>query len=306
MQTVLRTLGCGAGVALGLLLVTAVHGQAPRGVHRMEVNNGASQTVRYFSMRLSPGESAALRDLERSENDLIYVRNLQALKQQYVADERMLETQRNLAQQQMYNVAMMPASSYGAFWGPSGSGTLAAVSEGYGYPSAYTYPAGFGLGGLYAYGGGYGRGDYGAGVAGLGNASLLAANLGYGVSDERTLKDALVSVVAKEASAEFATLVERNNSRALAQVASSPKIRVALGLPDGSRMPSAFVKPAAAEGSDPYVITLKDGTTISGPKMEETKEWIIIITNTGRKVRVRPADVTRIDEGKSGGVGPAN
>src|SRR5262249_44909931 len=89
-----------AVLAVGLL-VSSAHVQRSsrpkpiRGdVPRMEVTNGATQTVRFFSLGLSPGESTTVREMEQLENELLFARDVQSLKRQYVADERSLETHR--------------------------------------------------------------------------------------------------------------------------------------------------------------------------------------------------------------------
>src|SRR5436309_545657 len=66
--------------------------ERPRtGVFRMEIQSGPNRTVHYFSESGSPGELSALRDLERSENELSYVDNLQALRRQYITNEQGLD-----------------------------------------------------------------------------------------------------------------------------------------------------------------------------------------------------------------------
>src|SRR5262249_55295201 len=91
--------------ALGALATTASAQEAPKkdkrvrpaqaaspsDVHRMEIYNGADRVVRYYGQNVSPGEESAIRDLERAENEVIYARGLQALKQEYIANERLME-----------------------------------------------------------------------------------------------------------------------------------------------------------------------------------------------------------------------
>jgi len=69
---------------------------APAGpeVHRMVIRNGPTTTVHYFSVGLSASDQAALRDLERAENDAAYADDLQALRRQYVTDELIVEPHR--------------------------------------------------------------------------------------------------------------------------------------------------------------------------------------------------------------------
>jgi len=303
MRTVFGTLGCAAGVVLGLVLTSAAHAQAPRaGVHRMEINNGSTQTVRYFGVRLSPGESATLRDLERGENELAYLRNLQNLKRQYVSDERRLEATRSQAQQEFYG-RYMAAGGFG------GLGNFATLGLDSSYLAALNLRGGYngaeGLGG--AYGGYFAPGlysglGYGRGISGVLGSGTVASGLGCGVGIDDPIKDSLASVIAKQATPEYAALVNRDLDRAMSQAGASKTLSVALGLPDASRDSEAYIRPVAAEmePSAPVVVTLKDGTVLRGSKLEETKDWVTVITGKGRKTRVRPADVVRIDEGKSG------
>lgn len=307
MRTVSGTLAGAAGVVLGLVLTSAAHAQAPRaGVHRMEINNGATQTVRYFGVRLSPGESAALRDLERGENEVAYLHNLQNLKREYVSDERRLEAVRFQAQQDFYGKSMA-ASGYG------GLGNFASLGLDSGYLAALNLRGSYGaagLGGLY--GGYYAPGlysglgyGYGSGLLGSGTP---AAGLGYGSGIDDPIKASLASVIAQQATPQYAALVDRDLDRAIAQAGNSKTLSVALGLPDASRGRGgdAYIRPVAAETEPaaPVTVTLKNGTVLRGTKLEETKEWIIVVTGKGGKTRVRPTEVVRIDEGKSG-VGPA-
>jgi hypothetical protein len=299
---------CLTALVLGLLVTVSAQAQAlKRGVHRMEINNGTMQTVRYFPVRLSPGEGAALRDLERSENELTFVRSIQDLKRQYIADENVRENQRALAQQLAYG-NFVASTSIGGY------GTLGNVSTGgFGNPLLFTGYGGYrdvyGLGGYYGLGSiGYGYGyGYGPGITGGVGGARMASALDLNLTDERSVKDALVSVLPQQATPQYAASIDRNYDRAVARASSSPSLRLALGLPDGRRG-SDFVLPTPASAEVPssaVMITLKDGTTISGDKMTEDKDWITIHTKAGRKIRVRPAEVTKIDEGKAGGILPA-
>jgi len=309
MRSGFKTLACATGVLL--LLATAGQAQqARRGrVHRMEINNGATQTVRYFSTRVSPGEGAALRDLERTENELLYVRGLQELKQQYVNDELVRENQRIFAQQQLTG-ALVTASSMGGY------GTMGYLGTGYGFPyrdwGGSTY--GYGLGG---YGGYYGANPismpgyaYGRGITAVAAGALAGSNYDVAVGDQGPIKDAMAQVIAQESTLKYAATVDRDYNRAVARASSSPTLRLALGLPRGGRANDYVLPTPAAASETPSAsvqVKLKDGTTINGTKMEETKDWITIHTEAGRKVRVRPSEVTQIDEGKpKEGAVPAN
>ncbi len=307
MQTVYAILSCGAGVLLGLVMTGTAQGQTRRpGVHRMEINNGGSQTVRYFGQGISPGETAALRDLERSENELAYVRNLQDLKRQLVYDESQIEAARSLAKQELYN-RYMAAGGYGAFGTFPGldSGLLAAYNLGgnFGLGSYY------GLGGYYGLAGGYAPGlGVGGAYAGLLGTEVLDTAIASGFGNNDSIRQSIASVIGQQATPQYAAQIERNVDRAMAQAGSSRAIRVALHMPDASREASSYGRPVAAEvePTDPVVVTLKDGTILRGRKLDETsKDWVTIITSKGRKTRIRPSEVIRIDEGKSSAIAPA-
>jgi hypothetical protein len=71
-------------------------------VHRMVIINGKDRIVHYFSKSGSPAEQAALRNLERFENEVAIVDSLQDLKRQYVATESAMEARRRQVQMQLY------------------------------------------------------------------------------------------------------------------------------------------------------------------------------------------------------------
>jgi hypothetical protein len=292
MRTVLGTLGCGAGVLLGLVMTATAQGQTRRAdVHRMEINNGATQKVRYYSRGTSPGENAALRDLERSENELAYVRSLQDLRREYVSNERQVEAIRFQAQQDLYG-RYMATGGLGLLGTPAAldSNLYAAYNLGY-YPGV----GNFGLGGYFGLGGGnFGLG-FGRGYGGLLGAGLLSSSVASTIGTDDPIKDSMASVIAQQATPQFAAMVERNMDRAVAMVAGSPSIRVALGMPSRSGIGTAGAKMDAVE---PVELTLKDGTVVRGSKMSEDKDWVTVTTSSGRKIRVRMADVMRIEEGK--------
>jgi hypothetical protein len=297
MRTVYAILSCGAGVLFCLVMTGTAQGQTRRpGVYRMEINNGGAQTVRYFSRGISPGESGALRDLERSENELAFVRNLQDLKRQYVSDERQVEATRALAQKELYG-RYMAAGGYGL----SGSfaGLDSTLLAAYNLGGAYGLGAYYGLGGVYTPGLYTGLG-YGRGYSGLLGGGVVGSGLAYGIGTDDPIKDSLATVIAQQATPQYVAAVDRNMDRAVAQAASSPSIRVALGMPDAGSRPGAYIRPVAAEteAAEPVIVTLKDGTVYQGSKLKETKDWVIVTTAKGRQIRIRPSEVTRIDEAK--------
>src|SRR6516162_8071463 len=61
----------------------------------MQIQNGPLQTVHYFSAKgMSANDVAALHDRERTENEISLSHQLAALRVQYVANERALESKR--------------------------------------------------------------------------------------------------------------------------------------------------------------------------------------------------------------------
>jgi len=287
----------GAGLLLGLALTTPVSAQSPR-VHRMEIFNGTSMTVRYFGVGISPVDRSTLRDLEIAENETDLVQDLMALKRQYVRDEHVLEAQRTRLLQDLYSSAMIQSAP--TLYGPitTGFATFPSgrlVSVPYGSLIGWGGYFGGPLTGLY---GGYGPYN----VLGLGGAGL-AGGYGFGTGSA-SIKDAMAGTLANQASVEYAMTVDKLRDRALVRAGSSPTLRVALRLPDRDKSPSAY-RMAAFEDTAPVVVTLKGGDKVMGTKLEETKDWFIITTREGKKVRVRPAEVIRVDEGK-GTVKPAS
>jgi hypothetical protein len=275
-----------ATALFGALLATAGHAaepaRAPRsGVHRMEIYNGPQSTVRYIGVNLSPSESAALRALEWAENEATYLQDLQALKALYVSDELLSEPERRLVQQKLYGTSLT-TTDYG-FWGGLGYARPGVFGYGYNpvFPLGYGYPYNFNYGGAFTT----------AGV-GVGSVTTVTRSLANGVGDEGQVKAALAQVLAQQATPEYAASVDRSLDRAVARAADMPSLRVPLGL-------------AAKETPPPVTVTLKNGDKVLGSAAEETKDWLIITVAGGRKARVRPADVARIDEGKAGAVKPA-
>jgi hypothetical protein len=65
------------------------------------------------------------------------------------------------------------------------------------------------------------------------------------------------------------------------------------------------VRPVAGDATPSVSVTLNTGERITGTKVEETKDWLVITTEDGRRVRVRPQEVRRIDESGKAPVKPA-
>jgi len=286
MRGVYGYLGGAAAVALGLLTATAGRAQeklpapakpaaretAPSGVYRMVIRNGATETVHYVTgSGVSPGDSAMLRDLEGAENEAMYARDLQRLKMQYVASERLLEPERRFIQMALYGQSI----SYGTNNGFAG-----------GYPY---------------YGGGYG--GFGNTVFGS-SSSSVNRSLANGMGDEGVMKNMISQTIAQEATPNYTAAAMRNYNAAVARAGESNALRVALGLPERKAGGPNPYRYAAAESTAPVVLTLKNGQQVEGSKMAMEGDFYVIETPT-RKVRVLKSEVTRIDEAKSG-VKPAS
>jgi hypothetical protein len=302
MRGVFGCLGGAAAVALGLLTTTAGRAQeqlrqpvkpaaretaAPGGVHRMVIRNGATQTVHYVAGRdVSPGDAATLRDLEGAENEAMYAGDLQRLKMQYVASERLLEPERRFIQMALYgqNINVATNDGYLGFGGPFGGYGGGGFRFAGGYPN-YAY-------GAYPFGGlGIGGGYFGGGRSIDVNRSL--AN---GMGDEGVLKNTLSQVIAAEATPHAMATAMRNYNAALARAGESNTLRTALGLPAG-KAGAGGTRYAADEAAAPVVLTLKNGQTVEGSKLATEGDYYVVETAT-RRVRILKTEVARIDEAK--------
>ena len=316
MSPLLVYLSRGLSIVLGLVVATMAHGQqivvstahqekapTPRAddatsgsVHRMVIQEGPNLRVRYFADgNLSTSDRRATYDLERAENELSYLRDLQRLKNQYVQSERAMEPQRRIVQQQLYGQRTHYGSSNTNYVNYGGSGY--GIYGGYGYPGATGYNvgypywhAGYGGGGG-GYGGGYGGYGYSGGAMGSvgSNSYSEDRSLQYGVGDEGSMKNALVQTVARDATPENAVAALRNYEAAAARAAASPILSRDLGLKKSSTAaPSqgpTYTKGSKATiwvGNDKYIGTVK----------EDRPDWVIIQTDK-TEATVRKSEITR-------------
>src|SRR5206468_9103885 len=134
------------------------------GPNKMVIYSGPNRTVHYFATPGSLGEASTLRELERAENEMEYVDSLQALRRQYVNNERYLDAGRAVIQDRLYGTAIESGGS--SFF--TGS---APYAGGYG---GYVGPF---------FGGGYFGESYG-----LSSSTRVARSLAIGVGDEGRLK----------------------------------------------------------------------------------------------------------------------
>jgi hypothetical protein len=252
-------------------------------VYRMEIYEGPNRTVRYFGLGASPGERAALNDLERAENEMDYVNKLQDLRRLYVNNERTLQPQRLYVQEQLYGTQI----SY----------SRTSLDAGYGY--GYGYGGGF----LNNYVGSYPyswNNGYAGGFDGyLGGASTnIVRSLAFGMGDEGVLKNAIAPVIAQQmASPEYQAAVIRNYNAALAEVSTHPRLARALGLKKSDVAEVAGTPEQPVKPRPPVTLTLKGGEKIEGNTMTEEGDWYVVTTPRGQ-TQVRKSEVTRIDRVK--------
>jgi hypothetical protein len=264
------------GVVLGVAVAAACPAQEKSPVHKMEIYNGPSRSVYYFALNLSPGENAALRELERSENAASYADDLLALRRLYTNSELFLEPRRQTVQSMLYGTATestFSAYAAGASYGPA--------SLGYYYPYAY--------GGGYA-GFGYGNG-YGSSLApgfALSSTNTVSHNLAYGVGYEGAMKNEMARTIAAQATPDFTAGTSRGYANAVANASDYPRLRQGLGITQ-----------AAAEAPRQVTVSFKAANEpkIEGKLLSEDADWIRVETATD-VVDVRKADVARITRSK--------
>jgi hypothetical protein len=281
----------GLGTLLGVIALAAPHGRQcaaadppPGSVHRMVIQQGVNRSVHYItSGNLSTGDRQAALDLERTENELTYLGNLQQLKHQYVKSELSLEPWRRYQQGLLYGRQVYSGGSNATYANYMANGM-------YGVPGAFGY-----YGSSSPYGNGYG---YGFGYpGGLGYASRSVQSYGetrslqFGMGNEGVLKNAIVGAIARQGLPEYTVAATRDYQSALSRAAASPVLSRDLNLPkSGASAPSAeptFTKGAKATiwvGNEKYAGTVKDD--LSG--------WVVLQTDKG-EVTVRKSEISRAE-----------
>jgi hypothetical protein len=269
----------GLALLLAACVTTAASAQEGKGgsVHRMLIQNGSNRSVHYFSDQLSEGDKAVLRELERAENQALYLDNLLALRQQYVNGEQALQARRQGVQEKLYGQSIT-STQYGGF----------AFTAPYGfYPYSYPY---------YSYYTAFPRWyrRFPA-YAVRTSATTVTRSLAEGVGDEGAIKTAMAQVLARQATPEYAAQVERNYLAALDQASRSEPIRAALGMSD-----KGGIRFAAYERTEqaPYTLTLKGGEQVRGSTLKEEGEWYVLETDK-ELVRVSKSEVIRINQRKT-------
>ena len=241
----------------------AVQVRESSGADKMVIYNGPNRSVRYFADSTSPGEIAALRDLERTENELAYVDRLRAFCWEYVNIERGQNVNRSMVQDRLYGLATTE-NNYAAF-NNAGFG-------GYGYPfygAARTY-------------------SYPWEPSGLSSSSSVSRSLANGVGDEGAIKTSLARTIAAQATPEYVASAVRGYASVLARVGESDRLSAVAGVG-----PRGEVRRASLEQAPPTVLTLKSGDKVEGAMVSEDADWIAIQT-AKEEISVRKSEVTRI------------
>jgi hypothetical protein len=230
------------------------------GVHRLEIYNGPLHSVYYYAAGASPGELAGFRNAAYAQKQAELAGQLLDLRNQYVNDERVLESRRRTVQQQWYGYANQYSPGYGAPY--------------YGY-------------------GGYGYPWLGSGYPFLGFGNVTASNnLAFGVGDEGPIKDQLARTLAGQATPEFAAMAGQHLDTALARVGGPANRDLARGAPEKTGIAPAGYETTPADGfrlASPgahVIVTSKVGDTIDkvdGTLVRENSDWIVVKTAAGNR-----------------------
>lgn len=284
------SLSLGLGVLLAVVATTA-HGQQiivaraaqekapppraaekappPASIHKMTIFEGAHRRVSYItSGSLSTADQLTAYDLERAENELAYVRDLQRLKQQYAHSERILEPQRRYVQEQLYGtqISYGGSSDYYGGYGYGGRGYYPYAFGSYGWPRSFT------------------------GFAGSTSYSVVRS-LQFGMGDEGIVKNAIVPAMARESSPEHAALAVRTYDSVAGRAAASATLSRDLSLQKGPAYSTdrglAFAKGSKVTiwvGNDKHQGTVK----------EDSADWVVLQTGTS-DVTLRKSEITRTE-----------
>jgi hypothetical protein len=272
-----------AALTLALSQYSAAAEPPPASVHRMVIQEGVNRRVAYIgSGNLSSDDRRAAADLERAENELSYLRNLQQLKNQYVRSELSLEPWRNYTQRQLYG-RQVHSSSYNATYANYVPNSGYGVATPYGGSPFYS---------PYGYGYGYGFGSGGLAIASRNaSSSSETRSLQYGMGNEGVMKNAIVQAIARQTSPDSIVTATRDYESALSRAAASPVLSRDLGLSKKDvSTPSAgptLTKGAKATiwvGNEKYEGTIK----------EDRPNWVVLQTDKA-EVTVRKSEITRTE-----------
>lgn len=262
---------------------TAAAEPPPGSVHRMVIQEGVNRSVYYVtSGNLSSGDRLAAADLERTENELTYLKNLQRLKHQYVKSELSLEPQRSYMQRQLYG-RRVSSSGYNATYANYVPNGVYGVAGTYGYHPFYS-PYGYGYGNGFGYPGS-------AFSSRSASAYSETRSLQFGMGNEGSLKNAIVQVIARQTSPDHAAAALRDYQTAVSRASASPVLSRDLGLSKKDvSAPSAgptFTKGNKATiwiGNDKYEGTVKD----------DLPGWVVLKTDKA-EVMVRKSEISRAE-----------
>jgi len=290
----------GLGVLLGALATTMAQGQpitvvkpaqaktrpvqttsdehrSSGAVHRIELYSGPHHSIAYMpSDNVSNNDRVTAREMERAENEQIYVRDLERLKQQYVNSERVSEPQRRAVQKDLYGKSITTnesAADYSSRRFNTGYGGIGSYP---GYLGYNAYPGYLGYGGYGGFGGyaGYGnRRGFSNGYAGSASESMTRS-LQFGVGDEGRFKDEMVKVIAQQASPEYADAAQRHYHTALSHAAASPAVARAMS-------PHTTANVSADEDElsypkDSEVVVWSGNEKYSGTVKADRPNWLIL------------------------------
>jgi hypothetical protein len=270
-------------------------------IHRIEMLSGPNRSVRYmFSGDVPSHEREAAMDMQRSENELMYIQDLERLKQQYVNGERVMEPQRRDVQRQLYGRSITTERDLSNYnrGGYNGYGGYGLYGGGFGL-----YGGGLGLygGGLGLYGGGLGMGYWPSGFGGYGgrpgftsgssgdSGQTVNQSLQNGVGDEGRFKDAMVQAIAKQTTPEYATETLHHYEKSLARAGSSPMLAKAISL---SRTATASAEYEPSYAPDSKVTLWIGSDKYTGTVKEDRPGWIVLETDKG-EVGVRKSQIMR-------------
>src|SRR5579875_378416 len=281
MFALLCSLRRGLGVLLSVMVSVTACDRATTAAeppaasaHRIVIQQGGHRRVYYVTSNLSPRDRLAVYELERTENELTYVQELQQLKHQYLQSERSLEPWRRYVQERLYGTQIR-SGSYN-------TGSVNYLPNGiYGVPGTVEYNGFFFP---YPYGYGYGWGAY----ASLGGWwSSETQSLQFGMGDEGRLKEAFASVLARQSLPEYAAAVARDYEAAVARAAASPVLSRVLGLP-ASAAPAPAAEPTFTKGHKATIWIGKEKYV--GTIKEDRPAWVILQTDQA-EVAVRKSEI---------------
>jgi hypothetical protein len=287
MYTLPASLRRDLGALLGLLALTLAHGRQaaaadppPGSVHRMVIQEGPNRSVHYItSGNLSTSDRLAAYDLERTENDLTYLRNLQQLKHLYVRNELSLAPWRHYLQRQLYG-RQVYSGGYNSTYANYIPNEIYGVSGAWGYYGSHSpYGYAFGYPGGLAY------------ASRIAQAYGETSSLQYGMGNEGVMKNAIVGAIARQALPEYTTAAMRDYEAAMSRAANSPVLSRDLGLsksnapaPSGEPTFSKGAKATIWVGNEKYAGTVKD----------DRPGWLVLQTDKA-EVTVRKSEITRAE-----------